>query len=147
MLVFQQSAQIPILSQWSSVMKDALYQMGGYGRGMVTYYSDEKGFGFIRPTDGSPDLFFHFNAHQIPEMAGGDRVGFPAARDERARTRMRAGASQLGLQTPEMGAWTVFQIAAPRVPGEKREAMPGGYEVEWDSAKHQLYKLLNLYII
>ena len=49
--------------------------------GTVKWFSDEKGFGFITPEDGSKDLFVHHSAilgegHRT--LNEGDRVQFEA---------------------------------------------------------------------
>ena len=47
--------------------------------GTVKWFSDEKGFGFITPEDGSTDLFVHqsaINADGFRTLAEGAKVSF-----------------------------------------------------------------------
>jgi CspA family cold shock protein len=47
--------------------------------GTVKWFSDEKGFGFITPTDGSKDVFVHHNAIQaggFKSLAEGQAVSY-----------------------------------------------------------------------
>jgi CspA family cold shock protein len=47
--------------------------------GTVKWFSDEKGFGFITPEDGSSDLFVHqsaINADGFRTLAEGAKVSF-----------------------------------------------------------------------
>jgi cold shock protein len=53
--------------------------------GLVKFYNEAKGFGFIKPDDGSPDLFVHISgcAEDIEALVQGQRVRF----DERLSKR------------------------------------------------------------
>ena len=47
--------------------------------GTVKWFSDENGFGFITPADGSKDVFVHHNAIQaggFKSLAEGQSVSF-----------------------------------------------------------------------
>lgn len=47
--------------------------------GTVKWFSSEKGFGFITPDDGSPDLFAHYSAinmHGYKALEEGQKVSF-----------------------------------------------------------------------
>lgn len=47
--------------------------------GTVKWFNDAKGFGFIKPDDGSDDVFAHFSAIQMDgfrSLREGQRVSF-----------------------------------------------------------------------
>ena len=50
--------------------------------GTVKWFSDEKGYGFITPDDGSKDLFVHFSnidGEGFRTLTEGQKVTFDAA--------------------------------------------------------------------
>ena len=50
--------------------------------GIVKWFNESKGFGFISPADGSKDLFAHFSAIQeqgFKTLKEGQRVSFDVA--------------------------------------------------------------------
>ncbi|ALK08217.1 cold-shock protein [Blastochloris viridis] len=54
--------------------------------GTVKFYNDQKGYGFIRPDDGSKDVFVHATALEragIRGLAEGQKVTFDTAEDRR----------------------------------------------------------------
>ena len=50
--------------------------------GIVKWFNDSKGYGFIEKNDGSGDVFVHYSAIQangFKSLAEGDRVSFEVA--------------------------------------------------------------------
>lgn len=47
--------------------------------GIVKFFNSQKGFGFIQPTDGAPDVFVHVTALEragIHSLNEGDKVNY-----------------------------------------------------------------------
>ncbi len=54
--------------------------------GIVKWFNDAKGFGFISPDDGSEDLFAHFSAIQsggFRSLPEGGKVEFEVTRGQK----------------------------------------------------------------
>lgn len=55
--------------------------------GIVKWFNDGKGYGFITPEDGSKDLFVHFNAIEssggFKSLKEGDRVEFEVTQGQK----------------------------------------------------------------
>jgi CspA family cold shock protein len=55
--------------------------------GIVKFFNSAKGFGFIQPTDGSPDIFVHISAVERSGMSNlveGQKLTFDVVRDNRS---------------------------------------------------------------
>ena len=52
--------------------------------GVVKFFNDEKGFGFITQDNGGPDLFVHRNEVNGGALVDGDAVTFTEAYDDRS---------------------------------------------------------------
>lgn len=56
--------------------------------GMVKWFNDAKGFGFIAPDDGSEDLFAHYSAIQMggfKTLKEGQKVKFEVAQGPKGK--------------------------------------------------------------
>ncbi|MDM9628425.1 cold-shock protein [Rhizobium sp. S152] len=56
--------------------------------GIVKFFNADKGFGFIKPTDGGADIFVHISALQasgLQELQDGQKVTFETQPDPRGK--------------------------------------------------------------
>ena len=56
--------------------------------GIVKWFSDAKGFGFVTPDDGSADLFAHFSAINMggfKSLKEGQKVSFEVAQGPKGK--------------------------------------------------------------
>jgi len=70
--------------------------------GTVRWFNLQKGYGYIHPDDGSPNVFIHKSAVEsagMSDLNGGQRVIFEIQRDERT-----GGTSAVSLKALESAA-------------------------------------------
>jgi CspA family cold shock protein len=66
--------------------------------GTVKWFNANKGFGFIQPDDGGPDVFVHISAVEragLRELPEGQKVSYEIVVDQR---RGKSSAEQLQLR-------------------------------------------------
>jgi CspA family cold shock protein len=54
--------------------------------GTVKFFNEQKGFGFISPEDGAPDVFVHISAVEragLTTLNEGQRISFDVVKDPR----------------------------------------------------------------
>jgi cold shock protein len=64
--------------------------------GTVKWFNGQKGFGFIQPETGGPDVFVHISAVEragLTSLSEGQKVSFELERDKRSG-KMSAGQLQ-----------------------------------------------------
>lgn len=56
--------------------------------GEIRFFNNEKGFGFIKPDDGSTDVFVHISAVQasgLTSLAEAQKISFDTEQDSRGK--------------------------------------------------------------
>lgn len=51
--------------------------------GTVKFFNDEKGFGFITPENGGPDLFVHVSGVPMGTLSSEDKVTYEASEGQK----------------------------------------------------------------
>ena len=67
--------------------------------GTVKFFNADRGYGFIAPEDGGPDMFLHISALEaagLHSVSEGDRLSFDAVMDERKGKPNAQNVKQLG---------------------------------------------------
>ncbi len=103
--------------------------------GTVSWYDEDKGFGFITPESGGPDVFVHVRAlaDGLPELGEGDRVTYdivvsekgPQARDVRLA---RSSAPRVAPATTTRAR--SGHLGASDVPARAGEGVVARYDAE-----------------
>jgi CspA family cold shock protein len=78
-----------------SASTSKLREAQNMAQGTVKWFNGEKGFGFIAPDDGTPDVFVHYS-----EIQGG---GFRSL-EENQRVQFEVGQSPKGPQATQVTA-------------------------------------------
>jgi cold shock protein len=80
--------------------------------GTVKFFNGERGYGFIKPDEGSHDVFVHISALEragLTDLREGQRLTFDVEPDKKGK-----GPKAVNLV---ISSWTLQQKAAPSSPG------------------------------
>jgi CspA family cold shock protein len=108
--------------------------------GTVKFFNTSKGFGFIQPNDGGPDVFVHVSALErsgVQALNEGDEVSFQIEEDRRsgklaAVDLQVTGTGSGGAARPDQRSQSNFRPhgGAPRAGGGDRGPGPGSRATE-----------------
>jgi CspA family cold shock protein len=81
--------KILLANRVSAIMFTAQSTQRGHNvaTGTVKWFNSEKGYGFIQPEDGSPDVFVHISAVERSGLQGlkdGQKISFEPTQDRRS---------------------------------------------------------------
>jgi CspA family cold shock protein len=91
--------------------------------GTVKFFNPTKGFGFIAPEDGSPDVFVHVSAVErsgLQELNDGDQVSFELEQDRKSGKLAAVDLEVLGSSPAQRQAAPSFQPPSRRGPSPDR---------------------------
>jgi len=70
--------------RWAAVVKAAILTRINMATGTVKFFNQEKGFGFITPDAGGPDVFVHVSAlGGQGSLRDGDKVSYDVGQDRK----------------------------------------------------------------
>ena len=115
--------------------------------GTVKFFNASKGFGFIQPDDGGPDVFVHATALEragVRDLHEGDQVSFEVEEDRRSgkesATNLRVtGSGSRSSGRPDQRSQSGYRphgdtqrsMSAPRGQGSRQASGSGRGTVKW----------------
>jgi cold shock CspA family protein len=93
------------------------------GTGVVKWFNDSKGFGFITPDDGSDDLFMHFSEIDMPgykSVCESERVTFEIKQGLHGKMAVSIRPDRLSPKNEQLSEQTTESVALALVDGRIR---------------------------